>query len=118
MVNLQQQELSRTFAALSDSTRRALIARLVAEDSLSVSALAEPFSMSLPAVMKHLDHLASAGLVARTKQGRVVSYRLTPSPMGTAIRWLEQHHEFWAGSLDKLAARAKARASGPRKGTR
>jgi DNA-binding transcriptional ArsR family regulator len=118
MVNLREQELSRTFAALSDSTRRALIARLVAEDSLSVSALAEPFAMSLPAVMKHLDHLANAGLVARSKQGRVVSYKLTSSPMGMAMRWLEQHHTFWAGSLDKLEAQAKARTVGKRKGTR
>jgi DNA-binding transcriptional ArsR family regulator len=116
-----EQTLSQTFSALSDSTRRAMIARLVAEGVLSVSELAEPFAMSLPAVMKHLDCLATAGLVARSKQGRVVSYKLTPSPMGTAIHWLEQHQVFWAGSLDKLAARAasaKPRTVSKRKGIR
>ena len=65
MVKFQDATLDRTFAALSDPTRRALLARLVEQDGLSVSALAEPFSMSLPAVMKHLDVLARANLIER-----------------------------------------------------
>jgi DNA-binding transcriptional ArsR family regulator len=108
VVNLQDERLSRTFAALSDPTRRALIARLQVEKSLSVSALAEPFSISLPAVMKHLDHLAAAGIVTRAKRGRVVTYSLTPLPLEAARLWLERHHNFWSDSLDRLESRAKA----------
>ena len=65
MVKLQEKSLDRTFAALSDPTRRALLARLGNRESLSVSELAQPFSMSLPAIMKHLDVLSDAGLIAR-----------------------------------------------------
>jgi DNA-binding transcriptional ArsR family regulator len=114
MVNLSPPDLSRTFSALADPTRRALISRLRDADALSVSALAEPFSMSLPAVMKHLDHLADAGIVSRSKEGRVVSYRLTPTPLQAATVWLEHHREFWNGGLDRLEARALARAESPR----
>ena len=67
MVKYQDTALDRTFAALSDATRRALLARLNDTDGLSVSELAQPFSMSLPAVMKHLDVLSDAGLVTRSK---------------------------------------------------
>ena len=71
MVKYQDATLDRTFAALADPTRRALLARLQARDTLSVSELAQPFAMSLPAVMKHLDVLTDAGLIAREKTGRV-----------------------------------------------
>ena len=70
MVYYSSAPLDRTFAALADPTRRALLARLSETDSLSVSTLAEPFAMSLPAVMKHLDVLSDAGLVTRSKSGR------------------------------------------------
>ena len=80
MVKYQEEMLDRTFAALSDPTRRALLARLGSRDSLSVSELAQPFSMSLPAIMKHLDVLSDAGLIARAKTGRVVACRLTADP--------------------------------------
>jgi DNA-binding transcriptional ArsR family regulator len=115
VVNLHEPDLSRTFAALADPTRRALIARLLNEDAVSVSALAAPFPISLPAVMKHLDHLTNAGLVSRSKQGRVVTYRLTPLPLEAASDWLEQSRRFWTGSLDRLEARAKARTPRKRK---
>jgi DNA-binding transcriptional ArsR family regulator len=111
MVNLSDADLTRTFAALADPTRRALISRLRAEQVLSVSALAEPFPISLPAVMKHLDHLADAGLVSRSKQGRVVSYTLTPAPLEAAMTWVEYHRDFWSGSLDRLETRVMARQS-------
>src|SRR5262249_60497236 len=66
--------LDRTFAALADPTRRALLARLGSRETFSVSELAQPFAMSLPAIMKHLDVLSDAGLIAREKTGRVVAW--------------------------------------------
>ena len=80
MVKFRGRPLDRTFAALADPTRRALLTRLAEQPDLSVSALAEPFAVSLPAIMKHLDVLSDAGLVARNKSGRTVICRLTASP--------------------------------------
>jgi DNA-binding transcriptional ArsR family regulator len=97
-------QLDRVFAALSDPTRRALIARLDAEDSLSVSDLARPLPMSLPAVMKHLDVLEAAGLIIRVKTGRTVACRLTAGPMEDAMGWLARYQRFWTEGLDRLAA--------------
>ena len=96
--------LDRTFAALSDPTRRALLARLAGHDNISVSELAEPFKMSLPAVMKHLDVLSDAGLVARNKTGRVVACRLRAVPMREATEWLNRYQKFWNEGFDRLAA--------------
>src|SRR5436305_7102205 len=104
MVKYQEASLDRTFAALSDPTRRALLARLGAQDSLSVSELAKPFPVSLPAIMKHLDVLSDAGLVARSKTGRTVSCRLTARPMEQAMAWLDRYQRFWSDRLDRLAA--------------
>src|SRR5689334_24044490 len=104
MVKYQEAGLDRTFAALSDPTRRALLARLGSRDSLSVSELAQPFSMSLPAIMKHLDVLTDAGLIAREKTGRTVACRLTARPMEQAIDWLNRYQRFWSDNLDRLAA--------------
>jgi len=104
MVYFSPAALDRTFAALSDPTRRALIARLSEADGLSVSELAKPFAMSLPAVMKHLDVLSDAGLVARKKNGRVVSCRLKAEPMHEANEWLNRYQRFWTEKLDQLAA--------------
>jgi len=109
MVNLQQERLSRTFGALSDPTRRALIARLQRDGALSMSELAAPFAISLPAVMKHLDLLSEAGIVLRTKEGRVVTFRLTPQPLEAAALWLDRHATFWSDSLDRLELRAAAK---------
>src|SRR3954463_1414753 len=104
MVKYQDATLNRTFAALSDPTRRALLARLVAQDGLSVSELAQPFPMSLPAIMKHLDVLSDAGLIAREKTGRTVACRLTAQPMEQAMQWLNRYQRFWSETLDRLAA--------------
>src|SRR3569832_1953892 len=104
MVKHENTALDRTFAALSDSTRRALLMRLADNESLSVSELAQPFSMSLPAVMKHLDVLGDAGLVTRTKSGRVVSCELRAAPMEDAMHWLHRYQRFWTSQLDRLAA--------------
>ncbi|GGI29029.1 hypothetical protein GCM10010987_52360 [Bradyrhizobium guangdongense] len=104
MVKYQDETLDRTFAALSDPTRRALLARLGDGDSLSVSELAAPFAMSLPAIMKHLDVLTDAGLIVREKSGRTVSCRLTTQPMERAMNWLNRYAQFWSESFDRLAA--------------
>ena len=102
MVKHQTAALDRTFAALSDPTRRALLARLGGADSLSVSELAEPFPMSLPAVMKHLDVLADAGLVTRSKEGRTVACEMDAAPMQQAREWLEKYERFWTESFERL----------------
>ena len=81
MVKYQPDPLNRVFAALADPTRRALLARLGEAESPSVSELARPFALSLPAVMKHLDVLSDAGLIARTKTGRRVACRLSAAPI-------------------------------------
>jgi DNA-binding transcriptional ArsR family regulator len=104
MVYYSKPDLDRTFAALADPTRRALISRLSENDDLSVSELARPFAMSLPAVMKHLDVLSDAGLVRREKNGRIVSCRLRAEPMRDANDWLNRYQKFWNQRLDRLAA--------------
>jgi DNA-binding transcriptional ArsR family regulator len=96
--------LDRTFAALADPTRRALLAQLDRRDGVSVSELARPFPVSLPAVMKHLDVLSDAGLITRNKAGRTVSCRLAAGPMQEAVDWLNRYQRFWPERLDRLAA--------------
>src|ERR1700731_572371 len=104
MVKYYDQTLDRTFAALADPTRRALLARLGTRDGISVSELAQPFAMSLPAIMKHLAVLSDAGLVSRSKTGRIVACRLTAKPMEQAMDWLNRYQRFWSENLDRLAA--------------
>jgi DNA-binding transcriptional ArsR family regulator len=106
MVNYQASSLDRTFAALADPTRRALLARLEEEreESLTISELAKPFPVSLPAIMKHLDVLSDAGLIQRTKTGRSVACQLTPAPMEQAMEWLARYERYWTDQLDRLAA--------------
>jgi len=113
MVKFQDTPLDRTFAALSDPTRRALLARLGEADSLSISELAKPFAMSLPAVMKHLDVLVRAGLVEREKTGRTVHCRLRAAPMETAMQWLARYERFWSEKLDALARFVEEDACSP-----
>jgi DNA-binding transcriptional ArsR family regulator len=108
MVNYCQ-PLDQTFAALADPTRRAILARLEDQASASVSELARPFAIKLPAVMKHLDVLADAGLVTRSKAGRTVTVRLAPEPIREAMQWLSRYERLWSQSLDWLAAYAEAR---------
>src|SRR6516225_9363764 len=103
MVKCSDAPLDRTFAALSDATRRALVMRLAQEPGVSVSELAAPFAMSLPAIMKHLDVLSDAGLVARTKTGRTVACRLNAAPMQDAIAWLNRYERFWSEALSRLS---------------
>jgi DNA-binding transcriptional ArsR family regulator len=107
MVNYQKR-LDRTFAALVDPTRRAILAHLERKDGASISDLAEPFAIKLPAVMKHLDVLEDAGLVTRSKSGRTVTVRRRPQPMREAMAWLRRYERFWLRRLDGLAAYAES----------
>src|SRR5258708_14098128 len=91
MVKYSAEALDRTFAALADPTRRALLARLNKRDGISVSELAQPFAMSLPAIMKHLDVLSDPGLIARPKTGRTVPCPLTAKPIEQAMDWLNPY---------------------------
>ena len=113
MVNYPAQ-LDRTFAALVDPTRRAILAQLEANDHASVTELAKPFAIKLPAVMKHLDVLDAAGLITRVKSGRTVTVRLAPEPMQEALDWLRRYERFWTQRLDRLAAYAEAKETATR----
>lgn len=98
----QAADLGRTFAALVDPTRRAMLARLSSESELTISELAEPFRIKLPAITKHLSVLCDAGLVTRNKVGRTVYCRLAPAGLKRAARWLERTSSFWESRLDNL----------------
>ncbi len=117
MVN-HQERLDRAFAALVDPTRRAILAQLERKGGLSVSELAEPFAIKLPAVMKHLDVLDGAGLVTRSKSGRTVTVQLRPQPMREAMEWLSRYERFWSAGLDRLAAYAEGQEARTKTGTR
>lgn len=93
--------LSATFAALSDPTRRAILARL-AQGETSVTQLAEPFAMSLPAISKHLKVLERAGLIARGREAQWRPCRLEAGPLKEASDWLERYRRFWDESFDRL----------------
>lgn len=87
------ERLDRTFAALGDPTRRAILDRLSRRASATVSELAEPFAIKLPAVMKHLGVLDAAGLITRSKSGRVVTVRLRPGALRDATAWLRRREQ-------------------------
>lgn len=115
MVNYGDQHLNRVFAALGDPTRRAILARLEREDGLSVSALAEPFAIKLPAVMKHLDVLSEAGLINRSKTGRTVTVEISTDPMRKAMDWLRRYERFWSSRLDRLVTYAESKEAEARR---
>src|SRR6266478_9866440 len=95
-------ELDTVFAALSDRTRRRVLQSL-AEGDRPVSELAHAHQMSLPGFLKHLRVLENAGLVARSKEGRVVSCELSAAPMKAASVWMSRYEKFWTEKLDSLA---------------
>jgi len=103
MVNYSSLILDKTFGALADPTRRAIIQRL-ATGEYSVTELAKPFEMSLPAISKHVRILEKAGIMVRRKTGRTFRCRLQPRPLEDATQWVEQHRQFWEKQLDSLAA--------------
>jgi DNA-binding transcriptional ArsR family regulator len=94
-------ELDATFQALADPTRRAIVAAL-SRGQASVTELARPHRMSLPAVMKHLRVLQRAGLVRQRKRGRTQHCRLAPRPLQRAEAWVAQYRAFWEGQFDAL----------------
>ena len=94
-------DLNITFAALADPTRRAILARLAAGET-SVTELAEPFAMSLPAISKHLKVLERAGLITRGREAQWRPCRLQAGPLKEASDWLEHYREFWEQSFDRL----------------
>jgi DNA-binding transcriptional ArsR family regulator len=96
-----QDILSNTFAALADPTRRAILARLALGET-SVSELAEPFAMSMPAVSKHLKVLERAGLIARGREAQWRPCRLNASPLKEAAGWIEEYRRFWTPYIDAL----------------
>lgn len=109
MANYQSDRLDRTFAAMSDPNRRAMLVRLEQAPELTVSELAAPLPIKLPTVLKHLDVLVEAGLVRREKTGRTVKVSLTPDPLQAASTWLDRYQRFWTQSLDRLTDLAEAR---------
>jgi len=102
MVKYSDDQLDEIFAALSDRTRRRVLASLE-DGSRPVTELASTHDMSLPGFMKHLRVLEDAGLLERTKEGRVVRCTLQPQPMKEAASWIAQYEKFWTDKLDSLA---------------
>jgi DNA-binding transcriptional ArsR family regulator len=114
-------QLDRTFAALADPTRRAILARLAAGEA-SVTELAQPFEMSMPAVSKHLKVLERAGLIARGRKRQWRPARLEAGPLKEVAEWTERYRRFWEESydrldeyLDELKARGKEKGDGRRR---
>ncbi|TMK78681.1 MAG: winged helix-turn-helix transcriptional regulator [Actinobacteria bacterium] len=104
-------ELTSTFAALADPTRRAILARL-AEGEATVNELAEPFPISVQAVSKHLKVLERAGLITRGRSAQLRPSRLQGAPLEEAAEWLEEYRRFWQGSFDRLDERVRATKNG------
>ena len=98
---MQADQLSTTFSALADPTRRAILARLTSGEA-SVKELAEPFEMSLPAISKHLKVLENAGLIARGKEAQWRPCRLEAEPLREASDWIDHYRKFWEQRFDRL----------------
>jgi DNA-binding transcriptional ArsR family regulator len=99
-------QLTTTFAALADPTRRAIVARL-AEGEATVNELAEPFPISIQAVSKHLKVLERAGLITRGRSAQQRPSRLEVTPLQEAVEWLERYRRLWQGSFDELERRLR-----------
>lgn len=112
-----EQKLDATFRALSDPTRRGLLAHL-ARGETSISELAEPYAMSFAGAAKHLKVLEGAGLVARRKVGRTYMCALKPGPLAEADKWLRQWEQFWTFRLDRLEALIAAEATPEKTGAK
>jgi DNA-binding transcriptional ArsR family regulator len=104
-------QLTSTFTALADPTRRAILARL-AEGEATVKQLAQPFPISTQAVSKHLKVLERAGLITRSRSAQLRPARLQGAPLQDAAEWLEQYRRFWQGSFDRLDERLRASEKG------
>lgn len=102
----QPDSLSLTFGALADPTRRSILGMLRAGEA-SVTQLAEPFQLSLPAITKHLKVLERAGLIVRSRDSRWRPSRLDAGPLKEASEWIEEYRDFWEGRFDRLEAYLK-----------
>lgn len=116
---MQADHLSTTLAALADPTRRAILARLASGEA-SVKELAEPFSISAPAVTKHLRVLQNAGLITRSRNAQWRPCRINPKPLKDVSEWMEQYRQLWEQRLDRLEdylkeIQAKEKENEPRK---
>jgi DNA-binding transcriptional ArsR family regulator len=106
-------QLDRTFAALADPTRRAILRRL-AEGDATVSELARPFPVSIQAVSKHLKVLEEAGLVSRGQTAQLRPARLVGTPLKEAADWIEGYHSFWEGGFERIDGRLAGERKAPR----
>jgi DNA-binding transcriptional ArsR family regulator len=106
MVN-HETSLDLLFGALANPARRAILMHLDGEDGASVSALARPLEMKLPAMLKHLGVLEDAHLIRRVKEGRTMHVHLAPGAMAEANAWLRRYERHWSGGLDRLALHAE-----------
>ena len=109
-------QLDSTFAALADPTRRAILARLALGET-SVTDLAEPFEMSMPAISKHLKVLERAGLIDRGREAQYRPARLNPQALKSAADWIDEYRQFWEASFDRLDAYLKKIQSAENKDT-
>jgi len=110
----QSQQLDATFAALADSTRRAILAKLALGEA-SVNDLARPFAMSQPAISKHLRVLERAGLISRHQEAQRRPRRLTAAPLKDATGWLENYRKFWEKRFQRLDDLLEELQTGPKK---
>jgi DNA-binding transcriptional ArsR family regulator len=101
--------LDRTFSALADPTRRAILGRL-AQGEATVGQLAEPFDISPPAISRHLKVLEEASLISNERQGKHRRCRLKPEALASVAEWIDLHRRFWSGSFDRLDAHLKTSA--------
>ncbi len=108
-------QLSNTFSALADPTRRAILGRL-AEGEATVNELADPFPITVQAVSKHLKVLERAGLITRGRTAQLRPSRLQGAPLKDAVNWLESYRRFWDGSFDRLEARLRTTEKGSENG--
>jgi DNA-binding transcriptional ArsR family regulator len=108
-------QLSNTFSALADPTRRAILGRL-AEGEATVNELADPFPITVQAVSKHLQVLERAGLITRGRTAQLRPSRLQGAPLKDAVNWLESYRRFWDGSFDRLEARLRTTEEGSENG--
>ncbi|GAA1765329.1 metalloregulator ArsR/SmtB family transcription factor [Luedemannella helvata] len=109
---MAEDRLSTIFAALADPTRRAILTRL-AEGEATVSELAEPFSISLPAISRHLKVLEQAGLISRSRSAQWRSSRLEAAPLREATEWMDRYRQFWDVNFTRLDAHLKRVQEGP-----
>lgn len=108
-------QLTRTFTALADPTRRAILIRLTEGDA-SVNELAEPFPISVQAVSKHLKVLERAGLITRGRSAQLRPSRLHAPPLREAVEWMQRYRRFWDEGFDRLDERLQATEKGPGNG--